>query len=174
MTPASSNKYVLCIDPGIRFCGYVVFDDSGKIVKSKTIKFNTKLSQCKRLFQLYSELINVSSNYEISNVVTEYQFVDIMSSIVGVIMAFSGSINDAEFLKMTPSNWKKLATGKGNIDEKELRDKMINVYPDAEEFDEHRLDCVGIYVAYQNKLKEGSDDVKSVKRGSSRKKASKN
>lgn len=172
MTQASS-KYILCIDPGIRFCGYVLFDDSGKIVESKTIKFNTKLSQSKRLFELYSELSNVSSEYDISNVITEYQFVDIMSSIVGVIMAFSGSINDAEFLKMTPSQWKKLATGKGNIEEKDLRDKMIDVYPDAENFDEHRIDCIGIYIAYQNKLKEGISDVKSAKRSNSRKKASK-
>lgn len=172
MTPASS-KYILAIDPGIRFCGYVLFDDSGKIIESKTIKFNTKLSQSKRLFELYSELNNVSSEYVISNVVTEYQFVDIMSSIVGVIMAFSGSISDAEFLKMTPSQWKKLATGKGNIEEKDLRDKIISVYPEAEDFDEHRLDAVGIYMAHQNKLKAGGDVVKSPDKRGARKKTSK-
>lgn len=149
-----AKTYTICIDPGIRFAGYVVFDDNGKIVESETIKFNTKTSQSKRLFELYSKLSFVSNKYQIENVITEYQFVDIMSSIVGVIMAFSGSINDAEFLKMTPSQWKKLATGKGNIDEKDLRDKMIGVYPEAENFDEHRLDAIGMYLAFKKREKE--------------------
>ncbi len=149
MSTVSDDKYILSIDPGLRFAGWTVFDSCGKIVESDTIKFNTKLSQCVRLQILYSTLIAVSKKYTLSDVITEFQFVEIMSTIVGVIMAFTGSVKDARFNKTVPMAWKKAVTGRGNIEENLLRDILIDKYPEAICFDEHQLDTIGLYLAYK-------------------------
>lgn len=144
---------VVCtIDPGLVYAAYSIFDDNGKILESETIKFNTKLSQCVRLNLLYCTLIELIKKYPITDVITEYQFVDIMSSIVGVIMAGTGSEPKLKFDKITPSQWKKLAFGKGNIEESELRNKIIDIYKEAEEYSEHQLDTIGIFLGYKEKL----------------------
>lgn len=153
------KKFVLSVDPGLRFCGYTVFDSSGRIKLSETIKFNTKLSQCVRLQILYSTLAAVAEKYPPSDILTEYQFVDIMSSIVGVIMAFAGLHPEARFDKTVPMAWKKAVSGKGNIEEDKLKEIIVAKYPEAIDYDEHKIDTLGIYLAYKKKQEEPVDDI---------------
>lgn len=166
------NKYVIAIDPGLRFSAYTVFDSDGAIQLSETIKFNTKLSQSVRLQILYATLVEVADKFPPSDILTEYQFVDIMSSIVGVIMAFSGLYPDANFNKMTPSQWKKMVSGKGNIEEDILKDTIVKIYPEAIDYNEHQIDTLGIYLAYKQKEKEVVI-LKKSKRTNKRKNSSK-
>ncbi len=166
------EKYTISIDPGLRFAAYTVFNSEGKIRHTETIKFNTKLSQPVRLQILYSSLVAAAEKYPPENILTEYQFVDIMSSIVGVIMAFSGLYPDAVFNKTTPSSWKKSVTGKGNIEEEKLKEILLKIYPEAKDYDEHQLDTLGIYLAYKEKQKEIKDDVLKGTRKSNKKKKS--
>jgi Holliday junction resolvasome RuvABC endonuclease subunit len=103
-------------------------------------------------------------------VITEYQFVSQMSWIVGCLMTFAGSI-DADLIKYTPSQWKKMATGKGNIPEDELRNIIIGIYPEAEQYSEHQIDTLGMYLAYE---KSGENNVSPSKKPNKRKNSSKN
>lgn len=163
-------KCVFVIDPGLRFAGITAFVD-GVITHSETLKFNTKLSQQKRIFQLFNRMEELAKIFpSVSVVVTEYQFVSQMSWIVGCLMTFAGSI-DAELVKYTPSQWKKMATGKGNINEEELRNKMIEMYPEAEQYSEHQIDTLGMYLAYS---KSGEDNVSPSKKPNKRKNSRKN
>lgn len=162
--------YVFVIDPGLRFAGITAFAN-GAIIHSETLKFNTKLSQQKRIFHLFDRMEELAKTFpEVSVVVTEYQFVSQMSWIVGCLMTFAGSI-DAELVKYTPSQWKKMATGKGNISEEELRDSIIEIYPEAGQYSEHQIDTLGMYLAYS---KSGESNVSPSKKPNKRKNSSKN
>lgn len=141
---------VLAIDPGIVVAAYCVFDDNGVPIDFGDIKFNTKRTQEQRFWEFFSKLREISAKHDIKEVVCESQFVNIMSQIVGMIMAFSGSV-DVKLTKMTPGNWKKLSFGKGNIDEAILRIKVIEKFPELEKVSEHVIDCGGMYIAYSNK-----------------------
>lgn len=141
------------IDPGLRFAGISIIDENSSIKHSETLKFNTKESQQKRIYQLYRRMKDLAEQYHEENnvniVITEYQFVSQMSWIVGCLMTFAGSI-DAKLIKFTPSQWKKLSTGKGNIAEDELRNKIIELFPNAIEYSEHQIDTLGMYLAHIN------------------------
>lgn len=141
------------IDPGLRFAGISIFDENKQIRHSETLKFNTKLSQQKRIYQLYERMHilakEIGQDQSIQTVITEYQFVSQMSWIVGCLMTFAGSI-DADLVKLTPSQWKKMATGKGNIQEDELKNIIIKLYPESIEYTEHQIDTIGMYLAYCN------------------------
>lgn len=139
---------IFVIDPGLRFAGITAFID-GAIAHSETLKFDTKLSQQKRIFNLFHRMEELAEIYQdVSIVITEYQFVSQMSWIVGCLMTFAGSV-DAELIKYTPSQWKKLATGKGNISEEDLKNAIINIFPEAEQYSEHQIDTLGMYLAYK-------------------------
>lgn len=161
---------VFVIDPGLRFAGITAFVD-GAIIHSETLKFNTKLPQQKRIFHLFHRMEELAEIYpSVSVVVTEYQFVSQMSWIVGCLMTFAGSI-DAELIKYTPSQWKKMATGKGNIPEDQLRSIIIGIYPESQEYSEHQIDTLGMYLAYR---KSGETNVSPSKKPNKRKNSSKN
>lgn len=161
----------LVIDPGLRAWAYSVFAEDDSVVESETIKFNTKLSQEKRLFDTYSLLSDVVSRHKLTNITTEYQFVNTMSNIVGVIMAVAGSDENIKFKKITPSAWKKAGFGKGNIDEELLSDKIIDVYPQAQSMSEHERDCLGMYIAYKKTLEnEEGGKVDAVRKSPKRNK----
>lgn len=161
---------VFVIDPGLRFAGITAFAD-GAIIYSETLKFNTKLPQQKRIFNLFDRMEQISKIFpEVTVVITEYQFVSQMSWIVGCLMTFAGSI-DAELIKYTPSQWKKMATGKGNISEEELRNIIIEKYPESIEYSEHQIDTLGMYLAYE---KSGENNVSPSKKPNKRKNSSKN
>lgn len=157
--------HVFVIDPGLRFAGITALYD-GVIVHSETLKFNTKLSQQKRIFDLFHRLEELSIKFtDVSLVITEYQFVSQMSWIVGCLMTFAGSV-DAELIKYTPSQWKKMATGKGNIAEDELKSIIILEYPESVEYSEHQIDTLGMYLAYK---KSGEQNVSPTKKPNKRK-----
>lgn len=163
-------QHTFVIDPGLRFAGISIFAD-GAIMHSETLKFNTKLSQQKRIFQLFHRMEELAEIFpEINAVVTEYQFVSQMSWIVGCLMTFAGSI-DTDLIKYTPSQWKKMATGKGNIAENDLKDLLVKLYPEAEQYSEHQIDTIGMYLAYK---KSGECDVSRPKKPNKRKNSSKN
>lgn len=162
--------HVFVIDPGLRFAGITAFYD-GVIVHSETLKFNTKLSQQKRIFDLFHRLEELSIQFpSVSLVITEYQFVSQMSWIVGCLMTFTGSV-DAELIKYTPSQWKKMATGKGNIPEDELRRIIEEEYPESAEYTEHQIDTLGMYLAYK---KSGDKNASPAKKPNKRKNTRKN
>jgi Holliday junction resolvasome RuvABC endonuclease subunit len=161
---------ILTIDPGIRFAAVSVLNENGEIKYSETIKFNGKHSQEKRMYEFYSKLCDISSEFDIRVVVVESQFVQIMGNIVGMVMTYSGFAN-AELIRMNPSRWKKLATGKGNIGEAELREKIISIFPLAETYSEHQIDTLGMYLAYKNLQELG--DASPVKKSNKRKNPSK-
>lgn len=142
---------VLAIDPGIVVAAYCVFDDSGVPIEFGDIKFNTKRTQEQRFWEFFSKLREISAKHDIKEVICESQFVNIMSQIVGMIMAFSGSI-DVKLTKFVPSAWKKAATGRGNIPEDELRTLIENKYSSLAGISEHVIDCAGMYEAYVNKI----------------------
>lgn len=162
---------ILTIDPGIRFAAVSVIGEDGKVEYSATIKFNGKHSQEKRMYEFYTVLCNLSTEYDIRVVVAESQFVQIMGNIVGMIMTYAG-FAEAELIRMNPSRWKKLSTGKGNIGEAELREKIISEFPFAESYSEHQIDTLGMYLAYKNLQELG--DASPVKKPNKRKNSSKN
>lgn len=162
---------ILTIDPGIRFAAVSVISENGEVEYSATIKFNAKHSQEKRMYEFYKVLCNLSSEYNIRVVVAESQFVQIMGNIVGMIMTYAG-FAEAELIRMNPSRWKKLATGKGNIGEAELKEKIINTFPFAKEYSEHQIDTLGMYLAYKNIQELG--DASPIKKSNKRKNSSKN
>ena len=147
-------KYTVAIDPGLLNWAWIIFDDAGVIVKTKHIKLSNKKGQNKRLNEIYKELSELSLNegFKIESAVIEKQFMNLMIQINGVLKAACDSL-DCETFFFVPSEWKKLITGKGNIAEDELTNFIIDKYPEAIEFDEHRIDCIGIYLAHiENKL----------------------
>lgn len=156
---------ILTVDPGIRFAAVTIFDENGEVKHSETIKFSGKHSQEKRMYEFYTILCDLSSRYPISVIVAESQFVQIMGNIVGMIMTYAG-FAEAKLIRMNPSQWKKLSTGKGNISEAELREKIINVFPFANEYSEHQIDTLGMYLAYKN---QESGDVSPAKKPNKRK-----
>jgi Holliday junction resolvasome RuvABC endonuclease subunit len=164
----------LVVDPGIRFAGISVIDEQSQIKHSETLKFNTKKSQQIRIFELYKRMQDIVEQFggrdNIEAVITEYQFVAQMSWIVGCLMTFAGSI-EAELIKLTPSQWKKMATGKGNISEEQLREKVLSIYPECSDYSEHQIDTLGMFLAYINQEKP---NVESVKKPNKRKNTSKN
>lgn len=176
---------VLAIDPGIVVAAYCVFDDNGVPIDFGDIKFNTKRTQEQRFWEFFSKLREISAKHDIKEVVCESQFVNIMSQIVGMIMAFSGSV-DVKLTKFVPSSWKKAATGRGNIPEAELRALIIDRYSSLSDVSEHVIDCAGMYDAYVNKIKnappqtikkkiskkKGNTDVESIIPGPTKKKSS--
>lgn len=162
---------ILTIDPGIRFAAISVINEDGKVEYSATIKFNGKHSQEGRMYEFYKTLCNLSVEYDIRVIVAESQFVQIMGNIVGMIMTYAG-FAEAQLIKMNPSRWKKLATGKGNISEAELREKIIDIYPFAESYSEHQIDTLGMYLAYKSLQELG--DASPTKKPSKRKNSSKN
>lgn len=161
---------ILTIDPGIRFAAITVFDEGGKVEYSSTIKFNGKHSQEQRMYEFYRILCDLSAEYRIKTIIAESQFVQIMGNIVGMIMTYAG-FAEAKLIRMNPSQWKKLATGKGNIGEAELREKIINVFPFADTYSEHQIDTLGMYLAYKN---QESGDASPAKKPNKRKNAGKN
>ena len=160
---------ILTIDPGIRFAAVTIFTEDDKVEYSETIKFNGKHSQEKRMYEFYEILCNLSKEYDIRVIVAESQFVQIMGNIVGMIMTYAG-FAEAKLIRMNPSQWKKLATGKGNISEAELREKIINIFPFADTYSEHQIDTLGMYLAYKNQeIGDASPSKKPSKRKNARK-----
>lgn len=147
--------YTVAIDPGLLNWAWIIFDDDGKIYKTRHIKLNNKDNQDKRLNQIYKEIAELSSseNINITSAIIEKQFMNLMIQINGVLKAASDSMGGKTFF-FVPSEWKKLVTGKGNVSEDELKSVILQAYPEAEGFDEHRIDCIGIYLAHIKREKE--------------------
>jgi Holliday junction resolvasome RuvABC endonuclease subunit len=160
---------ILAIDPGIVVAAYCVFDDNGVPIEFGDIKFNTKRTQEQRFWEFFSKLREISARHTITQIIAESQFVNIMSQIVGMIMAFSGSV-DVKLIKFVPSAWKKSATGRGNIPEDELRTFIIDKYSSLANVSEHVIDCAGMYEAYVNKIKNAPTAVVKPKKKISKKK----
>lgn len=146
---------ILTVDPGLVAWAYAVFDEDGNLVTSETIayKSNKKLSQEIRLWHIWNTLASNVDNGLITEIVAERQFVDIMQQITGVVRAVAGYQKIGTTL-FTPMQWKKLATGKGNISEEALREIVVARYPELKDKSEHEIDCAGIYLAFRKKVGE--------------------
>lgn len=142
-------RKILTIDPAITNAAVAVFTEDGTLHHSETISFDRKLSQEVRMWQIFDKLSSVVDKYPVDVIVSERQFVQIMSEMVGVIKAFAGSINVNSVLFMPPSKWKKLATGKGNVPEDELANLVTSIWPDLVGASEHEIDCAGLFMAWQ-------------------------
>ena len=145
----------LVIDPSITQAGLALFNDSGQILHTEMIKFNSKkFSQEQRMFQLYDRMKSlVEQNPGDFEIICEKQFVNIMSEIVGVVKCFAGSDQDSR-IKTTffpPSKWKKMATGKGNVPEEDLRIFVEAKFPDMKDKSEHEIDCAAMFFAVTKK-----------------------
>jgi len=145
----------LVIDPSITQAGLALFNDSGQILHTEMIKFNSKkFSQEQRMFQLYDRMSSViNDNPGEFEIICEKQFVNIMSEIVGVVKCFAGKSQD-EKIRTTffpPSKWKKMATGKGNIPEDQLRSFIELKFPGMVDKSEHEIDCAAMFFAVTKK-----------------------
>jgi Holliday junction resolvasome RuvABC endonuclease subunit len=147
MPSKNKQNVVIAVDPGLNNLGLTVFDANDKILSSQTVKMTSKEAQESRLYKVFCSVYDAASGNIVSQVVSEKQFVEIMSVINGAIRAAAGKLGARTTLFM-PSAWKKAATGKGNISEDDLRDYIISKYPEAKDFDEHMIDSVGVYLAY--------------------------
>lgn len=143
--------YIMTVDPGLREWAWALFDeDTGSCKISQTITYKPKLSQEERLYDIYTTLSNVArESNDVSLIVAEKQFVEIMSQIVGCIRTAAGSIQAKTKIYM-PKQWKLKATGKGNISEEDLKQFVVERYPEFINRSEHEVDCAGIYIAYKN------------------------
>lgn len=140
--------YILAVDPGLVEWAYAVFDEDGDLIMSKMVKYESKrkLTQEQRLFFIFDELTKL--DYEFTCVIIERQFVDTMQQITGVLRAYAGNCNLKTVL-FTPSQWRKLATGKGNASEELVVQTVLAKYPQMDELSVHEKDCAAIYIAYR-------------------------
>jgi Holliday junction resolvasome RuvABC endonuclease subunit len=146
----------LVIDPSITQAGLALFNDKGQILHTEMIKFNSKkFSQEQRMFQLFDAMSRVIKNHPGDfEIICEKQFVNIMSEIVGVVKCFAGREQDQR-IKTTffpPSKWKKMATGKGNVPEEDLRIFVESGFPSMIGKSEHEIDCAAMFYAVTKKM----------------------
>ncbi len=138
----------LVVDPGIVAWAYAIFTESGKYVKSETIKYSSKQSQEERLWAIYMHLTQL--DYIFSHVVIERQFVDIMSQITGVLRAVAGSKTVKTSL-YAPREWRKTLTGTGMASEELVKQKVLEVYPEFADKSEHEIDTGALFIVYRRK-----------------------
>lgn len=137
---------ILTVDPAITQWAYAVFDEHGVCLFSETVKYTSKESQESRLFKIFDKLDKLS--YNITHVVVEKQFVEIMTQIVGVVRSLAGK-KGVPTTCLVPSRWRKLLTGKGNATETMVKDAVLKHYPKMEDKSEHEVDCAAIYLAWR-------------------------
>lgn len=144
---------IITIDPGLQAWALAIFED-GKLITSKTLNYKKeKLSQEVRLWLIFDTLCDYYDAYDLelgAEVVCERQFVDTMSQITGVVKAFAGKYNLKSILYV-PKQWKKVISGRGDIDEEKLKSIVCEKYPELQDKSEHEVDCAGIYMAHRLK-----------------------
>ncbi len=132
----------LAIDPSLAASGYVIFDNDDHVLDLNVIKTIPKYLQSKRLSQIYTAFASIVSRYEITEVVSEDQFVNtglagnkqvalILSRARGVIM-LATSLLDIPFVVYTPAEIKKTVTGKGNASKDKVRESVLDLYGNQE------------------------------------------
>lgn len=153
----------MCVDPGLVAWAYTIFQD-GVPITSKTITYEAKkkLSQEERLADIFALLVTAGQEHKVFEVVVERQFVDIMAQICGVVRAATGEIG-AKSHAYPPSSWKKACTGKGNITEEDLKQFIVDRYPEFATKSVHEIDCAGMYIGHINK-KAGAGNVEAIKK----------
>jgi Holliday junction resolvasome RuvABC endonuclease subunit len=160
-------KVIITVDPGLLAWAWGIYTEDGKYLKSATVTYKGKQSQEHRLNEIYNELCDVveslDDKYEIEQIVVEKQFVEIMSQIVGVIRAFAGWAETRTTL-FVPASWRKLAIGKGNATEDQVKEKVLSVFPELAEASEHEIDTGALYLAYR-KSKENETTPKKTPKG---------
>lgn len=152
----------MCVDPGLVAWAYTIFQD-GIPVASRTITYEAKrkLSQEERLADIFALLVAAGEINDVTEVVVERQFVDIMAQICGVVRAAAGDLGVKSYA-YPPSSWKKACTGKGNISEEDLKQFVVNKFPEFENRSVHEIDCAGMYLGHKNKKAENAQAVKKT------------
>ena len=151
---------LLAIDPGVEKVGYSVFDKkkelrSFKYVTSGLIKTSRKLTQGKRLQEIYEMLLSVLAQYKAEHIVMEQLFfaknVKTAISVAqaqGVIELLSAKQN-IPLSYLTPNEIKATITGYGNADKKAIK-KMIDLTlsEKIDILDDDQSDAIACGLAY--------------------------
>lgn len=142
-------KHVLTVDPGLVFWAWALFDEDGKLVESKTVKYKSGLDQEFRLNDIYDQLCRINWTREVEVMIVERQFAELMCQIVGAIRASAGKMG-VKSIQYVPASWRKLATGNGHAKEDKVRSVVLEAYPEMENASEHEIDCGALFLAYKN------------------------
>lgn len=129
----------------------VVKKDTDKPDKDRA----TYMWTSKRLENIYNELNSIildmkSKNLPVELVVTETQLSDDCVKCVSIANLLS-SIHNCLIYEFRPTTWKKILTGKGNIDEQSLENivkNSINQHELTKHISEHEIDAFGLILTY--------------------------
>lgn len=137
------NKKIINVD--------VIKKDTEKTDKEKA----TFMWTSKRLANIFMELNDIikdlkSKDLQLDLIVTETQLSDDCVKCVSIVNLLS-SIHNCLIYEFRPTTWKKILTGKGNIDEDSLENIVKNSInqPELTKYiSEHEIDAFGLILTY--------------------------
>lgn len=158
---------LLAIDPGIEKLGYAIFEKkvngsvSFQFITSGLIKTSKNLPQGKRLQHIFDELMLITNENTIEQVVMEQLFffknaktIIPVAQAQGVVELLSAQ-KDIPLSYLTPLEIKEIVTGYGNADKKSVKkmlDLTLKESLDVADDDESDAIACGLAYCYLNKF----------------------
>lgn len=138
-------------DLSITCCGYSIFTDDGKFIKTGHIETNEKLSTPLRLNQINKEFKKLKKEYKPKLIVIEkgfYRFATATQQVYRVHGITNVLFYNIKQEEIEATSVRKLVTGHGNINKEELNKYINKNYPKVkfENYDE--MDSFALGIAY--------------------------
>lgn len=143
-----NGKYLIALDISLACTGGCIFDKQGNPVRLFSIPTSNKDTHGKRLKTIADYFIQIRNEYDIDVVVFEAGFSRFNLSTQAIFKA-TGVANyifyDCLQVSFSSSTIKKIICGKGNVDKKQVQEKLNSIYPDLKyaTFDESDACSVG-------------------------------
>lgn len=152
---------ILAIDPGVEKLGYSLFEKkvNGNVtfsyITSGLIKTSRKLSQGKRLQEIYKKLAEVIKEQNVNQVVMEQLFYSNNAKTVIAVAQAQGAVellaahHDLPLSYLGPLQIKQIITGYGKADKKAVQ-KMVDLtlHQKIDILDDDQSDAIACGLAY--------------------------
>jgi len=151
---------ILSVDPGLAKLGTAIIDPiNEKVLLTHYIKTSSKNTTTQRISQIISEISSYITTYNINQICIEelYSHPDrkyLLRTyrVIGAIQLLAIQKNIA-VQEINPSHMKKIITGNGRADKKEILESITDILPDSQynqliDAENHEIDAIGIGITY--------------------------
>lgn len=144
-------KYVYALDLSLSNMGVAIFDKGGNIVKIMSKMTHPKSTTGRRLQDLLNFLIDLDKEYKAEKIIIEQGFTQ-FNTATQQLYRVHGVINclfaENEQIYYAPTTIKKIITGNGKADKKEVQNKLLEWYPGIKFKNNDESDAVAIGLTY--------------------------
>lgn len=145
------QTYIYGLDLSLNSTGVAIFTNDGKYITCMTIDTNNLKETKLKLKKIGKELTSISKKYEPSRIIIEQGFT-LFNASTQAIFRVHGVVNyifyKYEQIYMPASSIKKIVGGKGNMSKEEIKNIILDKYPETKFRNYDESDAFSICMAY--------------------------